>query len=144
MSAAQDMQVRVYSGVSGQSADHRSMEGGVSKSVIRLQKDAQLEQVGLPEGVMEGHPIQAENIAYSAQDGKVLSGVWACEPGRFSGEDYPVHEICFVLEGKVGIIDDESGEEQIFEPGDSFVVPKGSNTTWVVYEPMKKFFMVSE
>lgn len=116
----------------------------MSKSVIRLEKDVELEQVGLPEGVLEGDPLQAEFVAYSGQEGKVLSGVWTCEPGRFSGEDYPVDETCFVLEGKLGIIDNASGEEQIFEPGDSFVVPKGSNTTWVVYEPMKKFFMVSE
>jgi uncharacterized cupin superfamily protein len=119
------------------------MEEIMSKSVIRLKDDVKLEPVGSPEGVIEGNPVQADHVAYSAQGGKVLSGVWTCEPGKFSGEVFqPSEELSFMLEGKLGIIDNESGEEQIFESGDAFLVPNGSNTTWVVYEPMKKFYMV--
>jgi uncharacterized cupin superfamily protein len=59
-------------------------------------------------------------------------------------QDYPVEEACFLLEGRLGIIGDETGEEQSFKPGDGFVVSKGSNTTWVIYQRVKKFFMVVE
>jgi hypothetical protein len=118
-------------------------EKTMEKKVIRLQSDVALEEIGLAEETLEGNPIQADNMVYKSEDGKVMSGVWSCEPGKFVPGDYKVEEVCFVLEGKLGIINNEDGSEQIFQKGDSFVVPKGADTTWVVYEKMKKFYMIS-
>ena len=112
-------------------------------SVIRLLSDVELEKIGLAEETIEGNPMQADNTAYESEDGKVLSGVWSCEPGKYAPGNYPVDELCFVLEGKLGITNNTDGSEQIFEKGDSFVVPKGVDTTWVVYEKVKKFYMIS-
>ncbi len=112
-------------------------------SVIRLQSDIALKKIGLADETIEGNPMQADNTVYESEDGKVLSGVWSCERGKFAPGKYAVDEVCFVLEGKLGIINNENGSEQIFEKGDSFVVPKGVDTTWVVYEKVKKFYMIS-
>jgi uncharacterized cupin superfamily protein len=101
-------------------------EKTMAKKVIRLQSD-----------------MQSDNMVYKSEDGKVMSGVWSCEPGKFVPGEYEVEEVCFVLDGKLGIINNEDGIEQLFQPGDSFIVPKGADTTWVVYEKMKKFYMIS-
>jgi hypothetical protein len=115
----------------------------MGKKVIRMQSDVALEEIGLAEETLEGNPMQADNMVYKSEDGKVMSGVWSCEPGKFAPGDYEVEEVCFVFEGKLGIINNEDGSEQIFQKGDSFVVPKGADTTWVVYEKIKKFYMIS-
>lgn len=106
------------------------------KSGLRLKTDIELEPGSPPEGVLEGNPVQAAHGAYSGAGGEVLAGVWAYEPGKFSGGDYPTEEICSIQARRLGIIDDESGDGQIFEPGDAFVSPKCANTTWVVREGM--------
>ena len=115
----------------------------MGKKVIRLVSDVPLEEIGMAETTLEGNPMQADNMVYKSEDGKVMSGVWSCEPGKFDPGEYEVEEACFVLDGKLGIINNEDGSEQIFQKGDSFVVPKGADTTWVVYEKMKKFYMIS-
>jgi uncharacterized cupin superfamily protein len=115
----------------------------MEKKVIRLQPEVPLEEIGVAEKVLEGNPMQSDNMVYSSEDGKVMSGVWSCEPGKFAPGEYEVEEVCFVLDGKLGIINNEDGSEQIFKKGDSFVVPKGADTTWIVYKKLKKFYMIS-
>ena len=46
--------------------------------------------------------------------------------------------------GRVGIIDNADGSEEVFVAGDSFFLPKGSSLTWVVYETVRKFYMTAE
>ena len=118
----------------------------MSKSILRLDANAPLEVGELPEEVLEGNPVPSEQVTYQNPDEKVFTGVWACEPGVFLGKNYPVDEIITIIEGKLGMIDldDKDESEQIFEKGDVFVIAKGANTKWVVYEKVKKFYMVVE
>jgi uncharacterized cupin superfamily protein len=44
----------------------------------------------------------------------------------------------------VGVVNNDDGTEAIYEAGDSFFVPKGSNTTWVMYGTVSKFWMITE
>ena len=116
----------------------------MTKSILRLDANAPLEDGELPDNVLEGNPLPSEQVSYKSPDEKVFTGVWACEPGIFTGENYPVDEMIVIIEGKLGMIDLDDGSEQIFEKGDVFVIAKGANTKWVVYEKVKKFYMVVE
>jgi uncharacterized cupin superfamily protein len=91
---------------------------------------------------IQGEPIERTHEYYS-QDG-CTSGVWDCTPGRMLEEDHSENEFCTILAGKVGLIDNADGSEEIFVAGDSFFLPKGSSLTWVVYETVRKFYMTAE
>ena len=49
-----------------------------------------------------------------------------------------------LLSGRLGIIDNEDGVEEVFVGGDSFFLPKGSSLTWVVYETIRKFYLAAD
>ena len=90
---------------------------------------------------IEGKPIESAHEYYS-KDGR-SSGVWVCSPGRTLEEKHEHNEFCTIIGGKLGLIDNETGDEQIFVTGDSFFLPKGSNLTWVIYETVSKFYLVA-
>jgi uncharacterized cupin superfamily protein len=91
---------------------------------------------------IEGSPIERSH-EYHSKDGRT-SGVWECTPGRMLEESHGEDEFGTILAGKVGIIDNEDGSEEIFVAGDSFFLPKGSSLTWVVYETVRKFYMTAD
>lgn len=92
------------------------------------------------EGAIEGEPIESTHEYYS-KDGNT-SGVWTCSPGRMLGAQEE-DEFVTILSGKLGLIDSEDGQEEIFVAGDSFFLAKGSSLTWVVYETIRKFYMTA-
>lgn len=94
------------------------------------------------EGAIEGEPIESTH-EYYAKDGNTC-GVWTCSPGRMLEEDHAEDEFVTLLSGRLGIIDNEDGSEEVFVAGDSFLLPKGSSLTWVVHEPIRKFYMTAE
>jgi uncharacterized cupin superfamily protein len=94
------------------------------------------------EGALEGDPVESTHEYYAA-DGNTC-GVWMCSPGRILEEDHAEDEFATILSGRVGIIDNEAGMEEIFVAGDSFFLPKGSSLTWVIYETVRKFYMTAE
>jgi uncharacterized cupin superfamily protein len=93
------------------------------------------------EGAIEGEPIESTHEYYS-KDGNA-SGVWTCSPGRMLGEQEE-DEFVTILSGKLGQIDGEDGNEEIFVAGDSFFLAKSSSLTWIVYETIRKFSMTAE
>lgn len=93
------------------------------------------------EGAIEGEPIESAHQYYS-NDGNT-SGVWTCSPGRMFEEQHEEDEFVTIISGKLGLIDNEDGSEEIFVAGDSFLLPKGSSLTWVVYETVRKFYMTA-
>lgn len=90
----------------------------------------------------EGEPIESAH-EYHSNDGRT-SGVWECSPGRMLEEHHGEDEFCTIISGRVGLIDNETQQEEIFVAGDSFFLPQGSNLTWVVYETVRKFYMTAE
>ena len=72
------------------------------------------------------------------------SGVWICTPGKTLNNDYPCDEFCTIIGGKVGIVNNDDNSEEIYGAGDSFFVPKGANTTWIIYDTVSKFWMITE
>ena len=53
-------------------------------------------------------------------------------------------EFCTIIGGRLGLIDNETGKEEVFVAGDSFFLPKGSNLTWVIYETVSKFYLIAD
>jgi uncharacterized cupin superfamily protein len=117
----------------------------VSSNVIRMvEEDINQPNFGpdAAEGTIEGDPIERAH-EYYARDGNT-SGVWDCSPGRMLEEQHAEDEFCTIIAGRVGIVDNETGTEEIFVAGDSFFLPKGSSLTWIVYETVRKFYMTAE
>ncbi len=116
----------------------------MSSSIVRM-IEQDIEQPnygpGPAEGTIDGEPIETTHEYYS-KDGNT-SGVWECTPGRMFGEQEE-DEFVTILSGKLGLIDEEDGQEEIFVSGDSFFLAKGSSLTWVVYETIRKFYMTAE
>lgn len=94
------------------------------------------------EGAFEGSPIETTHVYYDK--GGVSAGVWTCTEGKTLENDYPVDEFCTITSGRVGVVNNDDGTEAIYETGDSFFVPKGANTTWVMYGTVSKFWMITE
>ena len=117
----------------------------MSANALRMiEKDIEAPNYGPDpaEGAFEGDPIETTHEYYS-KDGNTC-GVWECTPGRMLEEEHTDDEFVSLLSGRLGIIDNDSGEEEIFVAGDSFFLPKGSSLTWVVYETVRKFYMIAE
>ncbi|MFQ5968215.1 MAG: cupin domain-containing protein [Acidimicrobiia bacterium] len=117
----------------------------MSTNIIRMvEKDIEQPNYGPEpaEGAIEGTPLESTHEYYS-KDGNT-TGVWTCSSGRMLEENHAEDEFVTLLSGKLGIIDNEDGREEIFGAGDSFFLPKGSSLTWVVYEPVRKFYMTAE
>ena len=91
---------------------------------------------------IEGEPIESAHSNHS-KDGRE-SGVWVCSPGRTLDDPHELDEFCTILGGRVGLIDNETGKEEVFVTGDSFFLPKGSKLTWVIYETVSKFYFTAE
>jgi uncharacterized cupin superfamily protein len=117
----------------------------VADSIIRLvESDIERPNHG-PEPAdfaFEGSPIEKTH-EYHGKDGRSV-GVWECTPGRMLEEDHAEDEFVTLLSGKLGLIDNADGGEEVFVAGDTFFLPKGSSLTWVVYETVRKFYLTAE
>ncbi|QFU01819.1 Cupin domain protein [Halomonas sp. THAF5a] len=87
-----------------------------------------------------GEPF-AKNVTYFEHDsGNFNSGTWECTAGSWE-HNHPKLEFCYITEGSVKIIEEESGVTHEYAKGDAFIVPKGTRVTWVVDEYAKKIFV---
>lgn len=91
---------------------------------------------------VEGEPLESAYV-YHEEDGRE-AGVWICSPGRVLEEEHEEDEFCTILGGKVGLIDNGTGREEIFVQGDSFFLPKGTSLTWIIYETVSKYYFTAE
>ena len=83
------------------------------------------------------------HLFFTNKAGNVNAGVWECSPCTERVRDYPYDQCCFVLEGSLTIID-ESGHEETFTVGESFMIPRGFNGDWRMNEQYKNFFITVE
>ncbi|MEM7069656.1 MAG: cupin domain-containing protein [Pseudomonadota bacterium] len=101
-------------------------------------------QVVDPATVISGEAVET-GASYMGDNGEsLLVGIWATTPYAevFSGEGYPADEFCQVLEGTVTLISD-SGEEQTFAAGDTYIVHKGWCGEFRVNEQFKKYYVMA-
>jgi uncharacterized protein len=122
----------------------------MTAKVIRLSRDecegqemspwASMPLVG---DIIEGTPRERFRRVFDCRintPSQVRAGVW--EATRYAEKltDYPYHEIVFLIEGSISIVD-EQGHEERFYPGESFFLEKGFNGTWKQHETIKIFHM---
>ena len=80
---------------------------------------------------------------YKSEDRKFIVALWESGPGVLKTDTYPHDEYCFVLEGHL-IITNQSGSREEFNPGDTFVIPKGWAGTWNMTTRFKKQYVAVE
>lgn len=68
------------------------------------------------------------------------SGFWASKPGLIEWNSAK-SEMCVLIEGEIRITS-ETGVVEVFEAGDTFLIPQGFKGTWETMKPTKKFFAV--
>jgi len=69
-----------------------------------------------------------------------VAGAWEGAPGWVVIREWPYHEICVILSGRVAI-ESAKGDRTEFGPGEAFCVPKGFNGTWHTLEHTQKIFV---
>lgn len=79
--------------------------------------------------VIAGDPQASVALIHGAPDDNLSCGLFACTPGEFT-MIYPFTEHATVLEGRVQLTDEASGETQTYGPGDSWLVEKGTAVRW--------------
>ena len=117
----------------------------MSNPIIRMNEGALARPNSGPspaDFAIEGEPVES-SFTYHEKDGRE-AGVWVCSPGRVLEEEHEEDEFCTILGGKVGLIDNATGQEEVFVRGDSFFLPKGTNLTWVIYETVSKSYFTAE
>ena len=75
-----------------------------------------------------------------AVQGRLLAGVWACRPTTIRHTCFPSIEFVCVVEG-VTEITDESGDTEVYGPGDFFMIPAGMALTWHMPERFVQHFV---
>ena len=89
------------------------------------------------EQVIEGSPETSDRALGEWGNG-TLTGIWRCEPGRFS--DVEVDESFVVLEGRATI--EHQGSAYEVGPGDVCILAAGAETIWTVHEPLLKVYVL--
>jgi uncharacterized cupin superfamily protein len=92
--------------------------------------------------VLGGDPQHTARNFFSDRTGQMFAGVWESTPGRWR-VSYTENEFCHITEGEV-VIEDASGRQWTFKPGDSFVIPAGFAGVWHVRKPLRKLYVIFE
>ena len=80
-------------------------------------------------------------VPFTSDDGKILCGIWECEPGASRWEFLDRGEFIHVLSGRMTVQQD--GDEPVeLTAGSSAVFPLGWTGTWTVDETLRKVFTV--
>lgn len=69
-----------------------------------------------------------------------VAGIWESD-AYVADEVYDYDELCHILEGEVRLTD-ENGTQQVFRPGDSFVITAGFRGRWENLSPVRKVYFV--
>lgn len=87
-----------------------------------------------------GQPHTNNWTYFNHSSGDFKAGIWDCTAGSWE-HNHPKLEFCYIVEGSVTIVEEETGITHRFSAGDAFVVPKGTRVTWIVENYAKKIFV---
>jgi len=76
---------------------------------------------------------------WRSDDGRITTGVWECDAGRFQTYFDGVGEFIRVITGDMTCTADD-GTTVALGPGDSMTFPPGWSGVWAVHVPMRKIF----
>lgn len=102
------------------------------------------DEVGKPAvfgAILSGQPQEIHRNIFEGDYGRFRSGVWQCTPGLVAMKDWPYHEFCLLLSGRV-IITPEGGSPREYKAGDALVLPMGFTGTWEILETVRKYYAV--
>ncbi len=99
--------------------------------------------LGLPSAQPIGDaPIVVRSaVKFKSADGKVISGVWECEPGASRWEFDARGELVTVLSGRMTVQED-GGEPAEVSAGFTAYFPLGWRGVWTVHETLRKVYVV--
>jgi uncharacterized cupin superfamily protein len=80
-------------------------------------------------------------LVYKDPTGAFRTGFWAAQAGPPAPIAYTMDEFCVLLEGSVRLVD-ETGHAEVYNAGDSFLIPNGFTGTWQSVTAVRKFFAV--
>jgi uncharacterized cupin superfamily protein len=94
-----------------------------------------LDSWGTPEDIgattLEG-PIQvAGKLLFGTLQTPVSGGLYSATRGRYRVV-YPFHEHATLLDGELAITDEATGQTNVYGPGDSWIIAKGSAVIWEI------------
>ena len=113
---------------------------GPSPVTVALDADEGLVDAPLPTGwVIDGDPHPRMRITATARGGGISSGVWCCQPSRFTFI-YDVDEYVHIIAGRVTVIANTHVHE--LSAGSTAMFPRGLRTEWTVHEPIHKVFVL--
>lgn len=104
---------------------------------------------------VEGHQVAGELyfVRGTGSTGTLLTGIWRCGPGvAGSNPDGSLSvpytsplgdETELLLEGRVRVRDNSTGEEAEFGPGDIMGCSTGNHVTWSALTPVKKLWVIT-
>ena len=103
----------------------------------------ELEPVGFmrePWGTALDCPMEMRRCElWRSDDGRITTGVWECDAGRFQTYFDGVGEFIRVITGDMTCTADD-GTTVALGPGDSMTFPPGWSGVWAVHVPMRKIF----
>lgn len=100
-------------------------------------------RAGQPSRPIAGSTTYRTLEQFSAQGGRVSSGVWEATAGSFRSHIAGYIEFCHIVEGSCRLVDPD-GTVHHFGVGDSFVLPEGFQGHWEVDERVKKVYVVTQ
>jgi uncharacterized cupin superfamily protein len=99
-----------------------------------------------PERLVRGNPKREtwNRVDDALTAGRVYSGVWRCEPGRWHiAMGATERELFTVLLGRCRVHDAQGGFEEA-GPGEAIYMPPGFAGEFEVLEPLTKTYMIAE
>lgn len=109
--------------------------------VVTIGKSEVLTHTSAPKVNPKSGEPHANNWTYfNHSSGDFKAGIWDCTRGSWE-HNHPKLEFCYIVEGSVKIVEEDSGITHVFNAGDSFVVPKATRVTWIVEDYAKKIFV---
>ncbi|MEO1191348.1 MAG: cupin domain-containing protein [Pseudomonadota bacterium] len=83
---------------------------------------------------------QRERVIFTNDAGSLTVGEWESSAFASQPQPYGVHEFVQLIEGAVTITE-LNGEEQQFQAGDVFFIPKGTHCGWRAEGPVRKYYV---
>ena len=95
------------------------------------------------ESLISGDPVQSGHVYHSDDTGQLTSGVWHCTPMVAKPGPYDVNEFMLVLDGAI-TLEYANGDEETFNVGEGFVIPKGTPLSWKQTGDVLKYWVIFE
>lgn len=87
--------------------------------------------------------VEAAKGLFNSNDGTLKTGIWECNPGRFTADRTQASETCYILSGRV-TLHDADGRSQDLGAGDMLTLPKGWTGEWTIHELTRKIYIIHD